>query len=85
MGASEACCERIGSLMDSLWNKRASPDPGALLTTVLLRESNVRCIGGERDERLCRDVARALVQLGRCHPVGNAKAQRRLLKDGVAA
>eukprot|EP00974_Lingulodinium_polyedra_P043478 4175523-Lingulodinium_polyedra.AAC.1 len=69
--------------MGSLWTKSQGLDPGALMATALLRESNVHCTGGERDERLCRDVLQALVRLGRAHPFGSAKTQRALARANV--
>ena len=65
MSAGEDSCERIGSIMKSAWDPRADPDPHTLLDKVLLRNAGVQCAGGAYDERLCRSVAEAMVNLGR--------------------
>lgn len=65
MGSPEACCERVGSLMQHQWTKRRHQDPSTLMDCVLLQDAQVACIGGERDEALCRRVALMLASAGR--------------------
>jgi hypothetical protein len=65
MGASEACCERVGSLMQNNWDKVKGEDAGALMDSVLLQEARVSGIGNPRDELICQEVAAAFLTLGR--------------------
>jgi hypothetical protein len=84
MGSPEACCERAGSLMQHRWAKRRHPDPGMLMDGVLLQDAQVACIGGERDEALCRDVAQILTDSG-CRPfVVTKHSKRRRKQEGIA-
>ena len=83
MGSPEACCERVGSLMQHRWFKRRHPDPGTLMDGVLLQDAQVACIGGERDEALCRDVVKSLMASGR-HPfVASKDCKRRRRREGI--
>ena len=83
IGSPEACCERVGSLMQHRWTKRRRPDPGTLMDGVLLQDAQVACIGGERDETLCRDVAQILAASGR-HPIVASKgSKRRRRREGI--
>ena len=45
MGMPEACCERVGSIMQSNWSKQKGEDVGAIMDSVLLQECmlGVRC------------------------------------------
>ena len=65
MGSPEAVCERIGTLMHMQWEATRHPNAGALMDEVLLRDAKVTCIGHPRDEKICRDVAKAMFALGR--------------------
>ena len=38
MGMPEACCERVGSIMQSNWSKQKGEDAGAIMDSVLLQE-----------------------------------------------
>jgi hypothetical protein len=78
MGASEACCERVGSLMQDNWDKRKGEDAGALMDSVLLQEARVSGIGNPRDELICKEVAAAFLTLGK-NPVTTG---RRASKPG---
>lgn len=84
MGSPEACCERAGSLMQHRWAKNRHPDPGTLMDGVLLQDAQVACIGGERDEALCRDVAQILTASGRRPFVAFKGSKRRRKREGIA-
>ena len=83
MGSPEACCERIGSLMQHRWTKRRHPDIGTLMDGVLLQDAQVACIAGERDEALCRDVAKILTASGRNPFVTWKGSKRRRRREGI--
>ena len=65
MGSPEAVCERIGTLMHMQWEATRHADAGAIMDEVLLRDAKVTCIGHPRDERICREVAKAMFAFGR--------------------
>ena len=64
MGAAEACCERVGSLMKQCYNEVAGMSKNELMDHVLLTEARVSCIGSDRDETLCRHVVEVFQQKG---------------------
>ena len=65
MGASEACCERVGSIMNHFWGKNPSRGVSNLMDATLLRDGDVTCCGNPRDEMICKQVRDVFVQLGR--------------------
>ena len=77
MGAPEAACERVGSLMSMRWTKRRGLGPGELMDEVLLHDAKVTCLGGDRDETIVREVADALHAMGRRATVKPRAAKRR--------
>jgi hypothetical protein len=71
MGAPDACCERVGSLMESAYSKRTKASVSHLMDEVLLTDAKVLGIGTQRDEAICREVAEAFLYLGK-RPTHNA-------------
>jgi hypothetical protein len=84
MGASEACCERVGSLMELAWSSRKKMTAAGLLDDVLLQEAKVTGIGNARDESICNEVTAALWALGR-RPLVAERVKRARLRTGAAA
>ena len=76
MGASEACCERVGSIMQNNWDKRKGEDAGALMDSVLLQEARVSGVGNPRDELICQEVAAAFQTLGRSPAMTGRRASK---------
>ena len=72
MGSPEAVCERVGSLMHMQHESCRHISLGVLMDEVLLRDAQVSCIGHPRDERICAEVARCLLSMGRKPLVGDA-------------
>ena len=64
LGSPEAVCERVGTMMENLWNKRRSLAPGPLMDVVRLREAGVECLGNPRDELIVSEIAHVLLDLG---------------------
>ena len=64
MGSPEACCERVGSTMHSLWDphRGARGGTGLLMDEVVLQEAKVEAVGSARDEGLIEEIASALWQ-----------------------
>ena len=78
MGAPEACCERVGSMMKSTWTKNNNLPVSSLMDIVGLNFANVACTGAVRDERLCSVVAGIMLDLGRrSHTYGGRHIRRR--------
>ena len=46
MGAPEACCERVGNIMESLRNKRPHLALSTLIDPTVWRDSALQAIGG---------------------------------------
>ena len=84
MGAPEACCERVGSMMKSTWNKNNNLPVSSLMDIVMLNFANVACTGTVRDERLCSAVAGTMLDLGRRSQISTSRYQRRRAAAGVA-
>lgn len=42
MGMPEACCERVGSIMQNNWSKRKGEDAGAIMDSVLIQDGMLR-------------------------------------------
>ncbi len=82
MGAPEACCERVGSMMKSTWTKNNNLPVSSLMDIVTLNFANVACTGSVRDERLCSAVAGTMLDLGRRSQV-TLRFQRRRAAAGV--
>ena len=51
---------------------------------VMLRDAQVKCLGGSRDERICLEVAKSMLFLGRL-PLVSEAAKRARLRQGVAS
>jgi hypothetical protein len=83
MGSPEACCERVGSLMQHRWTKRGGQDASNLMDSVLLHDAQVMCIGTERDDMLCGEIAHLMLHIGRSPFVTDKAAKRRRLQEGV--
>ncbi len=60
MGNPEAIRERVGSLMHQQWSAMRHLGAHACMDEVLLRDAQVTCLGSNRDERICREVARSM-------------------------
>ena len=84
MGSPEAVVERVGSFMRQQWSPGRHLDAGALMDEVLLRDAQVKCLGGSRDERICLEVAKSMLFLGR-RPLVSEAAKRARLRQGVAS
>ena len=84
MGASEACCERVGSLMRHAWNKNPVRRTANLMDTVLLMDAGITCTGHSRDEAVCKEIRDAFMSLNRRTMVGNREKRARL-QEGVVA
>ena len=57
----EACCERVGStLEDSFEARRFKGSLATLLDRVILREAGIKAAGGQRGERIARNVVATL-------------------------
>ena len=58
----ESPCERMGNIMNYLFEPRQNPSPGHLEDLTLLRQAHVACVGGARDEMLVNVVVQQLQQ-----------------------
>ena len=68
--------------MTAVWDTAQHLAPSAVMDRVVLREAGVLCIGGERDEMLCREVAEILSQTH--HPlVEGSRYRRQREQEGV--
>jgi len=84
MGSPEAVCERVGSLMRQQWSPGRHIDAGTLTDEVLLRDAQVKCLGGSRDERICLEVAKCMLFLGR-RPLVSEVSKRERVRRGMAS
>ena len=83
MGSPEAICERVGSLMHQQWSAMRHLGAHACMDEVLLRDAQVTCLGSNRDERICREVAKSMHFLGR-RPLVTEAAKRARLRRATA-
>ena len=83
IGAAEACCERTGSFMHSVWRENLRISTEFLMDTVLLREAGVKCVGSRRDAVLCEHVANAMLQIHPHPTVCFKRGKRQRLADGI--
>jgi hypothetical protein len=65
LGVPEACCERVGSIMKSIWSNNHSASLASIMDMTILSVGGVSCCGSTRDEELCKLVADATLDMGR--------------------
>ena len=82
MGSPEACCERVGSMMKTAWNRNPSAAVSTLMDIVMLNAAEVSCSGSARDEELCGTVAALMLDLGR-RPIVGQKAKSLRARHGI--
>ena len=80
MGASEACCERVGSLMRRAWTPFQRQAAAELMEQVLLDDAGVQCVGSERDEFLAQEVADLLLEADR-RPLNTSRAAKKRRRE----
>ena len=84
MGSSEACCERVGSVMRQYsWNPQRHTNGSVLMDNVLLAEACVSCLGSARDEVLCEQVVDVLVGRGCSTHLSCKRAAKRRRKEDI--
>ena len=81
MGASEAICERVGSLLGRAWSGQLNVN--ALMDNVYLDAARVLCIGGERDAMVSAEVARCLLAARR-NPFVTERFKKARLSQGLS-
>ncbi len=82
-GATESCCERVGSHMHALWNSTQGFQP--LVDRVLLRSAGVRCVGSDLDEALVCEIANMLETKLAFHPHVKRRTVLKRKREGVGA
>jgi hypothetical protein len=84
LGAAEACCEQVGSIISHAWDKRESHElPAELMDAVCLRHAKVTCVGGTRDEALVEEVTDALLAMDRRPMVSTKRRRVRRQEAGI--
>ena len=81
MGASEAICERVGSLMGRAWSGHTNLN--AVMDGVYLDCAKVLCIGGERDAMVVDEVTQCLLAARR-KPFLTERFKKARLNQGLA-
>lgn len=61
--SAESCCERWGSLMHGLWDDSQNLEPSRLVDRLFLKEAQVECTGGDRDEWLISELVTVLQEM----------------------
>ena len=64
MNTNSSSCERVGSLMHSIYDPETGLAPARAAHRVRLREAGVHCAGSQRDENMISDIAEVMLKSG---------------------
>ena len=79
MMAPETPCEKTGSEMKRVWELtklNQTVNGPSIMDGVILRDADVKCIGGTRDEAICSFIAQCLEENGRRAVLGETARRR---------